>query len=421
MTTLAESPAAVAVPESEYLRLLGFPRGHQPGDRAHELMRWARSWYAGHGRPWLDWREVQVRLEGDTLTLEDGAFPSPQLRDHLRGTGSNRAVLVAVSAGPEAEAEANRLWEEGRPDEYFFLETYASAVVEQLIAVVNGRLCEAAAREDLIAVPHLSPGYTGWDVGEQGMLFERITRGGTRALPGPLEVMASGMLRPKKSLLAVVGLARFTEAGRHAARLLPCERCSCTPCSFRRAPYRHAPVRIDGAPAPLPVPAASPSPTYSVNPRALRKWAAERTRLEPQPDGSTIASFRLDGTTCSNMGRPLAFTYRVRLGPADGGHVILEADCLPAEGDTGHQLMCGFIADAAGLMAAIAGEKPLLGRPLGAVLEWERPSAQAGCLCEARSREHKWGLALEVIHFTLSCAGSRTTAAFPSTPSVPTS
>jgi hypothetical protein len=53
-------------------------------------------------------------------------------------------------------------------------------------------------------------------------------------------------------------------------------------------------------------------------------------------------------------------------------------------------------------MRAIATEKPLLGRPLGDVLSWKRDAARAGCHCDAASRAHKWGLALEAIHFALA-------------------
>lgn len=397
MSVFVETPAVVLVHEAEYLRLLGFPPGHQPDDRVHELMRWARSWYATHGHPWMHWREVRLELRPDGLELDGRAFGSAALRDHLRAGGATRAALLAVSAGTTAEDEAQRRWEAGRPDEYFFLETYASAVVEQLVAAANGRICDTAARADLMALPHLSPGYTGWDIGEQGALHGMITGGGSRVLPGPLEVLSSGMLRPKKSLLAVVGLAPRTEAALRAARVLPCERCACSPCNYRRTAYRQAPARIEGLPAARPAANA-----YTINPRALRKWAEERTRFELREDGSTLAQFRFDGTTCSNMGRPLAFEYRVRLSPPARGSIILEAECRPVAGDTGHQAMCAYQADAAALMRAIAGEKPLVGRPLDAVLQWPRESAPAGCLCEARSRAHKWGLALEVIHFALA-------------------
>ena len=52
-------------------------------------------------------------------------------------------------------------------------------------------------------------------------------------------------------------------------------------------------------------------------------------------------------------------------------------------------------------MSAIDSEKPLLGRPLNAVLEWRREPNGAGCYCEPQSRNHKWGLVLETIHYAL--------------------
>ena len=57
-------------------------------------------------------------------------------------------------------------------------------------------------------------------------------------------------------------------------------------------------------------------------------------------------------------------------------------------------------------MSDIAGEKPLLGRPLDEVLSWSRTPAPSGCHCTADSRAHKWGLALEAIHYALVLARS---------------
>jgi hypothetical protein len=64
--------------------------------------------------------------------------------------------------------------------------------------------------------------------------------------------------------------------------------------------------------------------------------------------------------------------------------------------------MCAYLSDAAGLMQAIATEKPLLGQPIDSVLQWSRTAAPTGCHCHAASRTHKWGLALEAIHFALT-------------------
>ena len=388
----------VGVADAEYHRLLGWPRGHVPEERALELAAWARAWYAEHGRPWVYWRRVGLAAHGGELRLDGVAFDSPRLLQHLQDQAAQGAVLVAVSAGPECEEHARQLWQEGRPDEYFFLEVFGSAVVEDLVARISGRLCAEAGREGLMAVPHYSPGYPGWDIAEQGKLFALITQGQSRPLPGPVEVLSSGMLRPKKSLLAVFGLAPAQPDGMPAAT--PCENCSYSPCSYRRAAYRHAvgPVS-DRTPGQS---QTGPTPRYSVNPRALRKWARERVRVELRADGTVEAVFRFDGTTCSNMGQPLAFDYRVAMTGPDQGYRIIDSSCTPAAGDEGYQSTCAYLNDADGLMQEIAAERPLLGRPLDDVLTWNRPTASAGCPCTADSRAHKWGLALEAIHFALA-------------------
>ena len=152
----------------------------------------------------------------------------------------------------------------------------------------------------------------------------------------------------------------------------PCETCALKTCDFRR-------------------------PTYVTSTKALAKWARERLVVKRAGDGSIQARFRFDGTTCSNMGRPLAFDYEVTLGPAAMDYPILAQQCTPA--DSGHTSMCGYTE---GLMQAIAAEKPLAGRPVGEVLDWKRPVCSTGCYCDAAARDHKWGMVLETIHYALA-------------------
>ena len=400
MTESLDARPEVHVLDAELHRLLGYPRDHVPGERARELAAWARGWFAAHGRPWVYLREAKLELTADALHLDGVEFRSHQLREHLTRAKATRAMLVAVSAGRECEEHARRLWEEGKPDEYFFLEIFGSAVVEHLVATTSGRVCDAGALDDLIAVPHYSPGYAGWDVADQNKLLDLITRGATQPFAGPLEVLSSGMLRPKKSLLAIFGLTARTAAALDAARATPCANCAFALCRYRRAPYRHA------TPSTAAASAAPRAPKYSVNPRALAKWARERVRLEPRADGTMRAIFRFDGTTCTNLGQPFAFDYSVTLGTAVEGFPIRESDCRPAPHDDGHKKTCAYLADAPALLHSLVTEKPLLGQPLGNVLAWTRTSAPAGCHCDGASRAHKWGLALEAIHFALAQRGA---------------
>jgi hypothetical protein len=384
MTEIIETSPDIRVDPAEYRRLLGYPRDHEISERAQELADAAREWYSLHGQPWIYARQVDsIAVEDDRICIDTRGFTSQRLAATLRQAEAHSAFLVAVSAGPEAEEQAHKLWLEEKPDEYFFLETFASAVVEHLITQAGARLCAWADTESMAVLPHYSPGYSLWDVAEQNQLLSVV--GSRTALPGRLETLDSGALRPKKSQLAVFGLTRHIDRVRRLVDLVPCQSCSFANCQFRRAPYVRAPI----------------DPTYSVNPKALARWAAERLSLHPLDDGATAARFRYDGTTCTNMGRPLAFQYDVILGPRREGYRIREQHCVPVPGDTGHTAMCQYQTGAGALMGAIDREKPLLGQPLASVFAWRRGPSPAGCYCDAASREHKWGLVLETIHYAL--------------------
>jgi hypothetical protein len=318
----------------------------------------------------------------------------------LEDAEASGAMLVAVSAGPEIEQEAQNAWQAGKPDEYFFLETYGSAVVEFLIMAAGAQLCDWAESRNMAVLPHYSPGYPEWDIGEQPRLLELMRRQG---LPAGVESLDSGALRPKKSLLAVFGITHRTDRLQRLTDLVPCDNCSALSCQFRRTPYEDAARNGNGTALGLIAAAAlEPAPRHTVNLKALKRWSEERLSLTYCEDGSVDALFRYDGTTCTNTGRPLTFHYYVTLGPVQEGYPIREQRCQPAPGDTGHTQMCQYQENRNELMAAIERERPLAGRPLREALSWRRQSFAAGCHCERDSRDHKWGLALETIYYALS-------------------
>jgi hypothetical protein len=260
--------------------------------------------------------------------------------------------------------------------------------------MTGARLCAWADGESVAVLPHYSPSYPEWDIAEQQALHALI---GADALPGALDVFDSGMLRPKKSLLAVFGITRHLDRVERLTELVPCANCAYGNCQFRRVPYgRASPRGRPRQPA-----AASEAPVYATSTKALKRWADERLTLHTNGDGTIEALFRYEGTTCSNMGRRLAFEYRVALGPRDAGYAIHSQSCTPAEGDDGYASMCEYLREGQVLLAAIEREAPLVGRRLDDVLSWQRPAIGPGCYCDHGSRLHKWGLVMETIHFAL--------------------
>jgi len=403
---ISDTSPSVDVHPAEYIRLLGYPRGWTLDGRAQELGDEAREWYARHGRPWSYARGVEgIRIHEAAVVVDGVKFNSTRLSTTLVAAGADRAFLVAVSAGPELEEEAQVRWRDGKPDEYFFFEVFGSAIVEHLVTMTGARLCAWAEGEHAAVLPHYSPGYPEWTIDEQSKLLDVIRP--PRPAAVPLEVFESGMLRPKKSLLAVFGVTSHVDRVRPLTELSPCENCSFGLCQYRRAPYRRARKTASAELPVIDLRAESPNPlsqdvSYTVSLKALQRWSQERLTIEVRDDGSIGALFRYEGTTCTNMGRPLHFHYHVRLGPREDRYPVLEQWCGPAPADDGYTAMCRYLSDPEELMTAIAMDRPLHGQPLDEVVRWTRPASPAGCYCAPESRQHKWGLVLETLHYALA-------------------
>lgn len=414
MNELMDIAPAINVLESEYKRLLGYPSDYILQEQVRDLMDATIRWYAQNGKPWIYARQAaKLEISGGRLKVDEIEFTTKRIHDQLIDAQAQSIVMVAVSAGKSLEEKARQLWKEEKPDEYFFMEVYGSAVVEHLITTAGARLCEWGDQQRMAVLPHYSPGYPGWDISDQDGLLRLIRQKKRHDFPEEIHVLESGMLQPKKSLLALFGITPHLERVQRLTTLVPCENCSIPSCQYRRVPYRHPQqqiedvrrlqsqgredlnrnVRIDSA--------VDPDAKYSINLRALEKWSRDRLQLKVLEDRSVEARFRYEGTTCSNMGRTLEFDYHVKLGSSDVGYKIIDAYCAPSPGDTGHMFMCQYLEDADSLMNAIGNDKPLLGRPLKDVLTWKREYTPSGCYCGVASREYKWGIVLEVLHYAL--------------------
>ncbi|HTR80071.1 MAG TPA: hypothetical protein VMM58_00480 [Bacteroidota bacterium] len=414
MNELIDIAPKVDVRESEFMRLLGYPPDVVVGQNVKDLMDSTASWYARNGRPWVYARRVErIDLPAGKVRIDGREFSSQRLYSQLTEAHADSAMVVAVSAGESCETRARELWEEEKPDEYFFMEVYGSAVVEHLVTHTGARFCEWADHNGAAILPHYSPGYPGWDITEQSALLNLIFPKKGNGYPGQIRVLDTGMLQPKKSLLAVFGITHDVEKVRHLTSLVPCENCSYQPCQYRRMPYKRSLPQLEDVrnlqptteniqmanekiKSPLEINAK-----YLVSTRALEKWSKERLTLDVKEDRSVEARFRYEGTTCSDLGHAIEFEYRVKLSPADEHYKILEASSYPAAGDVGHTLMCEYLENGPSLMRAIRNEKPLLGRLLNEVLTWKREFNPSGCYCSSESRDYKWGLVLEVIHYAL--------------------
>src|SRR5207247_665029 len=199
MIELLDTIPDINVPAAEYKRLLGFPRERVLDGRSRDLADWARAWYAQNGKPWVYARQVEnLRISNGSILIDGSPFASKALQHTLQQADAHSAILAVVTAGPQVEEEAQKLWLADKPDEYFFLEVFGSAVVEHLVTMTGARLCAWAESHGMAVLPHYSPGYPEWDIVQQPRLLELIKQTRQHALPRPVETLDSGILRPRK-------------------------------------------------------------------------------------------------------------------------------------------------------------------------------------------------------------------------------
>ncbi len=246
MKELIDINPDVNIREEEYKRLLGYPRNFELKERSRELADWAREWFNENGNPWIYALQTSdIDFSTEKLRINDVELSSVKLHNQLAEAQVSTAMLVAVSAGGKCEEEANRLWQEGKPDEYFFLEVYGSAVVEHLVTSLGAKFCAWADQNNLSVLPHYSPGYPGWTVIDQSKLLKLIRQKRENDLPGNIDVLETGMLKPKKSLLALFGITKNIEKVKRISGLIPCVTCSMKNCQYRRTPFKYSRGQIE--------------------------------------------------------------------------------------------------------------------------------------------------------------------------------
>ena len=183
------------VAEGRFFRKLGVADPIPPSFRTH--LDDAERWFDDHGRPWSASRWVAVDCANSLVRIRHRRSPtlrSDVLARGFRAAGVKRMLLVASSAGDHVDAEIARRFAAGRPDEGFFLATYAEAVAETL-----RRHELASCGEHLL--PHYAPGYAGWDIEDLSVLVHLMDS--DRA---PITCPAGSVLRPLRSTIVVAGV-----------------------------------------------------------------------------------------------------------------------------------------------------------------------------------------------------------------------
>lgn len=367
------------IPEKLFRKHLGLPVEVAVEESVAQIEEMVRCWYARYACPWSSVGVNMIRkISDDQVVLDNGVIlKSERLAQGFLEVNANAVIVAGLSAGVEVDAEIERLWRVEKPDEAMFLNALAIASVEYLRSQIWKHFSDRLANLELAVLPHYSPGYEGWDLEDQSELLRCLDDS------GPIISLASGSLNPSKSTLANFGVAP-RQSWWSDRRGSFWDRSS-----FKGT--KRTPVASDQF-----------RKSYAFPERALEKWSRSRLSLDSSTKERIRATFRLDGTTCSGMGIPLAFDYIVDLHKVrDERYLIDNLKCEFAEGDKGHRSTCLFLSNLTDFQIALKDTPPLQGWSLDEVLEWDPGTSPSGCVCTHGSRGHKWRMVLQTLHYAL--------------------
>jgi hypothetical protein len=143
----------------------------------------------------------------------------------------------------------------------------------------------------------------------------------------------------------------------------------------------------------LPI-ATTEKPAYAVPEKALRRWVAERLRHSMRPDGATVYTFALTGSTCTNQPIAVLMTAVV----AANGR-IESTSASPASSDIGCDVMCASGGDGRKFLNHVGACDEAVGMTLDQAAFFPWNVEPSGCFCSAGNRLHKWRNVFQAIHF----------------------
>ena len=177
--------------------------------------------------PRARWEVFAYDCETGTVAANpDFVIEGDVVRKHL--AGASRVVFLAATVGDAVEEAVTRHFDEGRYAHSVLLDAAATAAVEQVCDACEAMLRPHFAKEGYTMRWRFSPGYGDWDIHAQPELL-RLTQAASLGV----SLTESMMLRPRKSVTAVIGLLRVS-AGEKKDAPKSCAICPTRDCPFRQ-------------------------------------------------------------------------------------------------------------------------------------------------------------------------------------------
>ncbi len=138
--------------------------------------------------------------------------------------GCRRVICMAATVGLELEREITRKFERGEYLASVLLDAAATAAVEQAADAMEKHFAATFAKDGFKLRWRFSPGYGDWNLTAQEKLF---TIAGAKQID--MTLTSAMMLEPRKSVTAIIGLAKKSSTHKK-----DCAACDKRDCSMRK-------------------------------------------------------------------------------------------------------------------------------------------------------------------------------------------
>jgi hypothetical protein len=235
-SVLAPAPVVLddlplSIDRDEVLRFQGYKQGLDvAGPEVLGLYEDARALGERLIAPRVVYQALPAVCVADTIRVGDRSLRIPEI-ERLWGPLTHVGIGICT-IGPALEAQVGELFDAREFPLAVMLDSVGSAATEQLAEAANDRLCQLAIPLALKVGNRVSPGYAGWDVGDQAALFA--------VCPGDLagvRLNDSCFMTPAKSISFMIAIGPAVRVDHYFTQ---CRRCWMRECAYRRAPMATA-------------------------------------------------------------------------------------------------------------------------------------------------------------------------------------
>jgi len=171
-------------------------------------------------------RTYRVIRDGDRLRAGGVTLTIPRIEERWGAIEEITAGVCTIGGALEGRAAA--LWEARELPLAMMLDSVGSGAVESLAEYVNDQLCGEGIARGVKVTNRVSPGYGGWDVAEQALLWQLCPGDAVGVI-----LNDTCFMTPTKTITILVGAGPAARVDDYFSQ---CARCWMRDCAYRRAP-----------------------------------------------------------------------------------------------------------------------------------------------------------------------------------------